>query len=181
MDIAASIQAVLNKIVLRIGNHVHTKTNTKNLVMAGWVALNVVSTGLLLKEGPFDKIWIQPAAGDAGGALGAALWFWYQLPESRRVAREGDSMHGAFLGYEIPDGNDPQGDQVLQKLGAVWQQLSDDELAKKIAAEIEQGRVVAVARGRAEFGPRALGHRSILADARDTNMQSKLNLKVKFR
>jgi carbamoyltransferase len=180
MDLASSIQSVLNKIILRMGNYVHEKTKQKNLVLAGGVALNVVSMGLLSTEGPFDNIWIQPAAGDAGAALGAAYWLWYQLPATSRHAMQHDAMEGAFLGFEI-EADCPDDDEMLNKLGAVWHQLSEEDLAQKVSDEIEKGRIIAIARGAAEFGPRALGHRSILADARDTEMQSRLNLKVKFR
>jgi len=180
MDIAASIQAVLNKVILKMGAYVHKQTKQKNLVLAGGVSLNVVATGLLSREGPFDKIWIQPAAGDAGGALGAAQWIWYQVLGNERTVGVPDSMQGSFLGYEIPP-EDKADDEVLTKLGAVWHVMPDEELSDKIALEISKGRVVALARGRAEFGPRALGTRSILGDARDTTMQSRLNLKVKFR
>ncbi|MBX9723400.1 MAG: hypothetical protein K2X81_18490, partial [Candidatus Obscuribacterales bacterium] len=180
MDLAASIQAVLNKILLKMANYVHEQTGQKNLVLAGGVALNVVATGLLSREGPFEKIWIQPAAGDAGGALGAAQWLWYQVLGNERQVGVPDSMQGAFLGFEIPP-TATDDDEVLTKLGAVWHNCNDDELCDRIANEISKGRVVALARGRAEFGPRALGSRSILGDARDTTMQSRLNLKVKFR
>ena len=180
MDIASSIQVVLNKIILRMANFVHDKTQQRNLVLAGGVALNVVSMGLLSTDGPFENIWIQPAAGDAGGALGAAFWLWYQLPQARRLTRSTDSMKGAFLGYDIPSSSQND-DETLRRLGAIWQSFADEELAEKVAEEISNGRVIAIARGCAEFGPRALGHRSILADARDDEMQSRLNLKVKFR
>lgn len=180
MDIAASIQAVLNTVILKMGDYVHKQTGQKNLVLAGGVALNVVATGLLSREGPFDKLWIQPAAGDAGGALGAAQWLWYQVLGNERRVAVPDSMQGSFLGYEIPAmGADD--DEVLKKLGATWKNLNEEELADRIAGEMSKGRVVALARGRAEFGPRALGSRSILGDPRDTTMQSRLNLKVKFR
>lgn len=180
MDLAASVQAVLNKVILKMGDYVHKQTGMKNLVLAGGVALNVVATGLLSREGPFDKIWIQPAAGDAGGALGAAQWLWYQVLGNKRKAGVPDDMQGSFLGFEIPPVA-ADDDEVLTRLGAVWKTHNEEELAERIAEEISKGRVVALARGRAEFGPRALGSRSILGDARDTTMQSRLNLKVKFR
>ncbi len=180
MDIAASIQEVLNRVMLKMGRHVFRETGQKNLVLAGGVALNVVATGLLSREGPFDKIWIQPAAGDAGGALGAAQWLWYQVLGNERKVEAPDAMQGAFLGFDIPEASD-EDDAVLKKLGAAWTSHSDEDLAEKISEEISKGRVVALARGRAEFGPRALGSRSILGDARDTSMQTRLNLKVKFR
>ena len=180
MDIAASIQAVLNNVILKMGDYVHKQTGQKNLVLAGGVALNVVATGLLSREGPFDRLWIQPAAGDAGGALGAAQWLWYQVLGNERRVAVPDSMQGSFLGYDIP-ANSTEDDEVLKKLGATWKVYNEEELADRMATEMAKGRVVALARGRAEFGPRALGSRSILGDPRDTTMQTRLNLKVKFR
>jgi carbamoyltransferase len=180
MDLAASIQAVLNEIVLKMGAYVYKETRMKNLVMAGGVSLNVVATGLLSREGPFEKIWIQPAAGDAGGALGAALWMWHHELGNERIVQQPDAMHGAFLGYEIA-ATSRDDDDVLNRMGAVWDKCTDEELKTKIATAIADGKIVAVARGSAEFGPRALGSRSILADARSQTMQSHLNLKVKFR
>lgn len=180
MDIAASIQSVLNEIVLKMGAYVYQQTGMRNLVMAGGVSLNVVATGLLSRQGPFDQIWIQPAAGDAGGALGAALWMWHHELGNPRVVTKPDAMSGAFLGYEIAD-NSRDDDDVLEKLGAVWDKLDETALKARIADSIADGKIVAVARGKSEFGPRALGARSILADARSKTMQSHLNLKVKFR
>lgn len=180
MDIAASIQAVLNEVLIIMARHVRKVTGMKNLVMAGGVALNVVSTGLLSREKIFDEIWIQPAAGDAGGALGAAMWMWHQVLGNKRTVEKPDSMHGAFLGLDIPAQSE-EDDAVLRRMGAVWKDMNDEHLEEAVAQSIAAGEVVAVARGRAEFGPRALGSRSILADARSKSMQSKLNLKVKFR
>lgn len=180
MDIAASIQSVLNDVLVVMARHVKKETGANNLVLAGGVALNVVSTGLLSREGLFDEIWIQPAAGDAGGALGACMWLWHQVLGKTRTAQRPDSMSGAFLGLEIPPASE-EDDAVLKRMGAVWQELPDGDLEETIAKSIEQGEIVAVARGRAEFGPRALGGRSILADARSKKMQSHLNLRVKFR
>ncbi len=180
MDLAASIQSVLNEIVLKMGAYVHKETGMKNLVMAGGVSLNVVATGLLSREGPFDQIWIQPAAGDAGGALGAALWMWHNELGNERIVKKPDAMGGAFLGYEIPEVSRDD-DEVLNKLGAVWEKFNDADLKTRVAESIADGKIVAVARGKSEFGPRALGSRSILADARSQTMQSHLNLKVKFR
>lgn len=180
MDVAASVQQVLNEAILAMGDYVYERTGMKNLVLAGGVALNVVSMGLLASQGPFEKIWIQPAAGDAGGSLGAALWMWYQVLGNKRQADKHDAMQGAFLGPAVESANELD-DEVLVRMGATWESLSDEKLAERIASTIAQGKIVAVAKGRMEFGPRALGARSILADARNTNMQSTLNLKVKFR
>lgn len=180
MDIAASIQLVLNEIVLKMGQHVYRQTGLKNLVLAGGVSLNVVATGLLSREGPFERIWIQPAAGDAGGSLGAALWMWHDVLANPRLVSTPDGMQGAFLGLAIPQESEHD-DVVLERLGATWETMSDEKLQETIAESIANGEIVAVARGRAEFGPRALGTRSILADARSPRMQSHLNLKVKFR
>ena len=180
MDIAASIQKVLDDIVLRMGNHVHEQTGMRKLVMAGGVALNVVSTGLLSREGPFNEIWIQPAAGDAGGALGAALWMWHMGLGHPRAPEKPDGMRGSFLGPDIP-GESEEDDAALDALGGVWDTLPESALQRQIAELIAQGKVVAVARGRMEWGPRALGARSILGDARSPKMQSHMNLKIKFR
>lgn len=180
MDIAASIQAITNDVVLKMARHVHAKTGLEHLVLAGGVALNVVATGLLSKLGLFKKIWIQPASGDAGGALGAALWLWHQALGNPRSAERTDSMRGAFLGRDIPPSS-ADDDVMLERLGARWEPLEDEALAERIAQSIHEGKIVAVARGRAEFGPRALGARSILGDARLPEMQSRMNLKIKFR
>jgi carbamoyltransferase len=180
MDLAASIQQVLNDIVLRMARFVHRETGMRRLVMAGGVALNVVSTGLLAKEGPFDEIWIQPAAGDAGSALGAALWMWHMVLGNPRSTDHPDSMQGAFLGPDIaPDSLED--DRALRELGGVWENLSELDLRRRVAELIAEGKVVATARGRMEWGPRALGARSILGDARSAKMQSHMNLKIKFR
>jgi carbamoyltransferase len=180
MDIAASIQAVLNDIVLRMGSFVQRETGMKYLAMAGGVALNVVSSGLLAREGPFERVWIQPAAGDAGSALGAALWMWHiGLDRSRRPMLP-DAMGGAFLGPDIAP-ESAEDDQALAELGGVWESHADGSLGRRIAELIAEGKVVAVARGRMEWGPRALGARSILGDARSPTMQSHMNLKIKFR
>ena len=180
MDLAASIQQVLNEIVLRMAAFVHRETGMRRLVMAGGVALNVVSTGVLSRESPFDEIWIQPAAGDAGSALGAALWMWHMVLGNPRTTDQPDSMQGSFLGPEIAP-ESPEDDQTLSELGGVWETLSELDLRRRIAELIAEGKVVAIARGRMEWGPRALGARSILGDARSAKMQSHMNLKIKFR
>jgi carbamoyltransferase len=180
MDIAASIQDVLNRIVLRMAEFVRDQTGMKQLVMAGGVALNVVSTGLLARSGLFDEIWIQPAAGDAGSALGAALWMWHMGLDHPRIAAVPDGMRGAFLGPDIPAAS-AKDDLSLRALNAVWRWYNDTELHHRVAELIAEGKVVAVARGPMEWGPRALGARSILGDARSPKMQSHMNLKIKFR
>lgn len=181
MDLAASVQVVLNDIVMKMARHVHAKTGEKHLVLAGGVALNCVATGLLASEGPFESIWTQPAAGDAGGALGAAMWLWHQRLGQPRVVEQPDAMQGSFLGVNIASAS-AEDDAVLTRLGAVWE-THDDEAAlqQRIADAIAAGKVIGVARGRMEWGPRALGARSILGDARSTNMQTHMNLKIKFR
>ena len=180
MDLAASIQAVINEALLRMGRFVHERTGLDQLVLAGGVALNCVATGLLSSQGPFQQIWTQPAAGDAGGALGAALSFWHRELQQPRMAGKPDGMQGAFLGPDIPPAS-AHDDAILQALGAVWDVEEDGDLQQRIAADIAAGKVVAVARGRMEFGPRSLGARSILGDARSETMQSRMNLKIKFR
>lgn len=191
MDLAASIQSVVDEAVLRMGRHVRHKTGMNHLVLAGGVALNCVATGKLAQAGLFESLWTQPAAGDAGGALGAALAFWHHNLGSRRAVAVNaekshslqirpDGMHGGFLGPDIlPES--PEDDAILTRLGAKWTPLDDASLQKRIADEIAGGRVVAVARGPMEFGPRALGARSILGDARRDDMQSRMNQKIKFR
>ncbi|HXA80775.1 MAG TPA: carbamoyltransferase N-terminal domain-containing protein [Opitutaceae bacterium] len=180
MDLAASIQSVINEALLRLARQVQARTGEEHLVLAGGVALNVVATGKLSEAGIFKEIWIQPAAGDAGGALGAALWMWFQKLGHARAPEKPDAMQGSFLGTDIPPVS-ADDDAVLQRLDAVWENLGDTALQERIAAAVGDGKVVAVARGRMEFGPRALGARSILADARSPRMQSHLNLKIKFR
>ncbi len=179
MDLAASVQAVTQEIMLRMAKHVHEKTGMKNLVLAGGVALNCVGNGLILREGPFEHVWIQPAAGDAGGALGTALFIWHQLLERPRHARGRDRQKGSFLGPQFSE------DEILQTLSrheAVYHTCrSDEQLCDEVADLIAQEKVVGWFQGRMEFGPRALGGRSILGDARSQKMQSVMNLKIKFR
>ena len=180
MDLAASIQVVINEALLRMGRFVHQRTGLDQLVLAGGVALNCVATGLLSSQGPFRQIWTQPAAGDAGGALGAALSFWHRELGQPRSPGKPDGMRGAFLGPEIKP-HSADDDTILGALGAVWDLLDESLLQEKIAGAIAEGKVVGVARGGMEFGPRSLGARSILGDARSETMQSRMNLKVKFR
>lgn len=180
MDIAASIQKVTNEIILKMALHIKKETGSKNLVLAGGVALNVVAMGKLLKESGFEKIWIQPAAGDAGGALGSALYVWYNMLDKKRTVEPNDNMQGSFLGLDIPL-NGKKDNELLKELGGEWTLVKENELAGRVAQLIADGNVVGIARGRMEWGPRALGNRSILGDARDINMQSRMNLKIKFR
>ena len=179
MDIAASIQKVTEEIMLRTGRHVHQQTGLKNLCLAGGVALNCVANGRLQREGPFDNIWIQPAAGDAGGALGVALLIWHQLLDHPRTADPLDGQHGSLLG---PRFGDDGVREFLEDRGAVYHFIpEEDELCEKVAELIAAGKVVGWMQGRMEFGPRALGCRSIIGDARSAAMQSVMNLKIKFR
>ncbi len=179
MDIAASIQQVTEEVMLRVARHVHQQTGMKNLCLAGGVALNCVGNGRILREGPFDDLWIQPAAGDAGGALGVALLIWYQLLGNRRETNRNDLQHGSLLG---PQATDSEIRVFLDSVGARYRLLPDDEqLCDHVSDLIAQEKVVGWCQGRMEFGPRALGGRSILGDARSTKMQSVMNLKIKFR
>jgi carbamoyltransferase len=179
MDLAASIQKVTEEIVLRAVRHLHSVTGMKNLCLAGGVALNCVGNGRILREGPFERIWIQPAAGDAGGALGTALFIWYQLLGNERQVREPDGQDASLLG---PNFSDEEIRAFLDQTGAVYQHFDDEnELDKAIVDLIEHERVVGLLQGRMEFGPRALGCRSIIGDARSRDMQSVMNLKIKFR
>lgn len=180
MDIAASIQSVLNDVVIRMARYVKQETGARHLVLAGGVALNVVSTGLLSREGIFEEIWIQPAAGDAGSSLGAALWYWHQALGNARQVRRPDGMQGSFLGPAIQP-ESVADDRTLEALGATWELLSEHHLQERAAKLIADGKVIAIARGRMEWGPRALGARSILGDARSPRMQSHMNRKIKFR
>jgi carbamoyltransferase len=179
MDMAASIQAVTEEILLRAAKHVHNQTGMKNLVLAGGVALNCVGNGRILREGPYDDIWIQPAAGDAGGALGAALFVWYQLLENERTTDACDKQHASMLG---PEYSDAQIRGFLDSANVKYHTCkSQDEVADKVAGLIDGQKVVGWFQGRMEFGPRALGNRSIIGDARSQEMQSIMNLKIKFR
>ena len=179
MDLAASIQAVTEEVMLRLARHVQHRTGLKNLVLAGGVAPNCVGNGRVLRDGPFDKIWIQPAAGDAGGALGAALFIWHQLLDRPRSARAGDAQAGSLLG---PDVWDDEVSAFLDRAGVAYTRCStDEELCSEVAALIAQEKVIGWVQGRMEFGPRALGARSILGDARSETMQQVMNSKIKFR
>ncbi|MHC4659357.1 MAG: carbamoyltransferase family protein, partial [Planctomycetota bacterium] len=179
MDMAASVQAVTEEIMLRAARHIYRQTRMKNLVLAGGVALNCVGNGRILREGPFENIWIQPAAGDAGGALGAALFVWYQLLGNQRKVDVRDKQRASLLG---PAYTDRQICRFLNSINAKYHKFEDQEqLIDKTADLISQQKVIGWFQGRMEFGPRALGNRSIIGDARSEKMQSKMNLKIKFR
>jgi carbamoyltransferase len=179
MDLAASVQVVTEEIVLRMGHHVHRETGQKNLVMAGGVALNCVANGKLLREGPFENIWIQPAAGDAGGALGAALFVWYQLLGNSRLPGVPDGQATSLLG---PSFSSDRIRNHLDEVGGVYREFEDrSELTEAAAQLMANEKVVGWFAGRMEFGPRALGARSIIGDARSRKMQLTMNVKIKFR
>ncbi|MGD8914143.1 MAG: carbamoyltransferase [Candidatus Thiodiazotropha sp.] len=178
MDIARSIQEVTEEVILKLASTVQRETGCNNLCMAGGVALNCVANGRLLREGPFDNIWIQPAAGDAGGALGAALSAWHEYLGNERKVNSQDSMQGAYLGNKFSN------DEVqaeLDKCGANYQRLDDDLLISKLASVLAEEKIVGWCQGRMEFGPRSLGGRSILGDPRSPKTQSIMNLKIKYR
>jgi carbamoyltransferase len=162
--------------MLRLARHAHALTGARNLCLAGGVALNCVGNGRILREGPFENIWIQPAAGDAGGALGAALLGWHHYhKQPRKVSGAGDAQRGSFLGpaYDAAE--------FLNRGAIPHEEMEEDELMPRIAKLLEEGNVIGWFQGRMEFGPRALGNRSILGDARSPGMQETLNLKIKFR
>ena len=179
MDVARSLQEVTEEIVMKMGNYVFKETGMQNLTLAGGVALNCVANGKLLREGPFKNLWIQPAAGDAGGALGAALSVWYQyLENNRNTDEKNDFQKGSYLGPDFSNGTI---ESFINKNNYNAVKLDDDELIKKISDLIASEKVIGWFQGRMEFGPRALGARSIIGDARSQNMQSVMNLKIKFR
>jgi len=179
MDLAASIQVVTEEIMLKMARHAHQLTGMKHLCLAGGVALNCVGNGKLMREGPFEDLWIQPASGDAGGALGAALFVWHQLLEKPRTAKAEDSMHGSYLG---PEPEDQTTRAFLKKEGANFRHIPDENgLCDEVAGLIASEKVVGWVNGKMEFGPRALGGRSILGDARSEKMQTQMNVKIKFR
>ncbi|HZW38404.1 MAG TPA: carbamoyltransferase [Ignavibacteriaceae bacterium] len=179
MDLARSVQEVTEEIVLKIANHVHKETGLKNLVLAGGVALNCVANGKLLREGPFENIWIQPASGDAGGALGAALVGWYKYFGNERVADDkNDFQKGSFLG---PEFSNEEINNFLNKNKIPHVRLKDEEIYDLCADLIASEKVLGWFQGRMEFGPRALGSRSIIGDARSAKMQALMNIKIKFR
>ena len=179
MDLAASIQKVTEEIVVLIGRSIANETNEKNLCLAGGVALNCVANGILLREKIFENIWIQPAAGDAGGALGAALSIWYQhLSNERKLPLARDGMQGSYLG---PEFTDEEIEFDLKKYGAVYKKYDETGIINSVAELLADEKAIGWMQGRMEFGPRALGGRSIIADPRSHKMQKQLNLKVKYR
>lgn len=178
MDLARSIQEVTEEIMLRLARTIHKETGLENLSLAGGVALNCVGNGRILREGPFKNIWIQPAAGDAGGALGAALAVWYEHYKSPRRISSQDQMKGAYLG---PAFSNDEIETFLKSKGIPYQKLEDDSLFSRVASDLAGEKVVGWFQGRMEFGPRALGSRSIIGDARSPKMQSTMNLKIKYR
>ena len=178
MDLAASIQFVCEEVVLKVARHAQQLTGMKNLVLAGGVALNCVANGRVLREGPFENLWIQPAAGDAGGALGSALLVWHHQLEKPRQPKPGDSQKGSLLGPAFE--NDGIG-LYLDAVGAVYELMDEPSLIDAVAQLLSEEKVVGWFQGRMEFGPRALGCRSIIGDARSPQMQQTMNLKIKFR
>ena len=179
MDLARSIQDVTEEVMLRMAGHVHSVTGKNDLVLAGGVALNCVGNGRILREAPFRNIWIQPAAGDAGGALGAALFAWYQyLGNERKVPGKDDLQKGSYLG---PSYGKEEIISFLRSEGAPYIELRDEEVPERIADLVAKEKVIGWFQGRMEFGPRALGSRSIIGDARSPGMQETMNLKIKFR
>jgi len=179
MDLARSIQAVTEEVMLRMARHVSRCTGMKNLCLAGGVALNCVGNGRILREGPFENLWVQPAAGDAGGALGAALFTWYQYLENPRAAdNRNDSQQGSYLGPEFSNEDIAA---FLEENHVPHAALEDDDIPDVVADLIADQKVIGLFQGRMEFGPRALGNRSIVGDARSPKMQRVINLKVKFR
>ena len=178
MDIARSIQVVTEEIILKIANTVHNETGCENLCLAGGVALNCVANGRLLREGPFKEIWIQPASGDAGGALGAAQSAWYEYLGNTRSPAAEDEMRGAYLG---PRESDDAILEYLDSVGAKYHKLEDSELLPRLAELLADENIVGWTQGRMEFGPRSLGGRSILGDPRSAKTQSTMNLKIKYR
>ena len=178
MDLASSIQVVTEEVVLGLARTLHRELGVDHLCLAGGVALNCVANGRLQREGPFQQIWIQPAAGDAGGALGAALSVWHEYLDQPRTGSEHDRMHGAYLGPRFSN------DQIEAFLGASdirYSHYDDEELLERVAALLAEGKIVGWFQGRMEFGPRALGGRSIIGDPRNPKMQSVMNLKIKYR
>ncbi len=179
MDLARSVQAVCEEVMLRMARTAHRDTGLEDLCLAGGVALNCVANGRLLREGPFKRIWIQPAAGDAGGALGVAQLVWHRYCKEPRTTKPGkDGMKGAYLG---PSFSESEIEAFLLSVGAHYERVERDELLSRVAALLADEKVVGWFNGRMEFGPRALGSRSILGDPRSPSMQAQMNIKIKFR
>jgi Predicted carbamoyl transferase, NodU family len=178
MDIASSIQKVTEDIMLKLVKGIKDEFNIDNLCLAGGVALNCVANGKILKEKIFENIWVQPAAGDAGGSLGAALAMWYIEEKNIRIINKNDDMQGSYLG---PEFSQNEIEKSLNNIGAKFSVLNDEDLIKKTAKKLSEEKVIGWFQGRMEFGPRSLGCRSILGDPRSENTQKNLNLKIKFR
>ena len=179
MDLASSVQVVTEEIMLRCARYIHKQTGQKYLCLAGGVALNCVANGRILREGPFEDIWIQPAAGDAGGALGAALFAWHQVLGNKRTAAiSRENQMASLLG---PEFSDPEIETFLREKNIPFQELNENDIPEKTADLLQQNKVIGWFQGRMEFGPRALGSRSIIGDARSPDMQARMNLKIKFR
>jgi carbamoyltransferase len=178
MDLAASVQAVTEEVVIKLARGIQQSTGLKNLCLAGGVALNCVANGKLLREKIFENIWIQPAAGDAGGAVGAALGAYYSMLDQPRIVQSQDAMKGSYLG---PEYSPSEIESRLRAAGAVFTSVSQTEMIDATAQALAQGKAVGWHQGRMEFGPRALGGRSIIADPRSPAVQKQLNLKVKYR
>lgn len=178
MDIAASVQAVTEEVVLRLTRSLAAEFGIENLCMAGGVALNCVANGKILRDGAFRNVWVQPAAGDAGGAIGASLAAWHQELKQERVVQPGDAMHGSYVGPEYATA---EIEAALDEAGAVYETLEHSDMIDTTARALAEGQAVGWFQGRMEFGPRALGNRSILGDPRSPDMQKTLNLKVKYR
>ena len=178
MDIAASIQKVTEEIMLTLARSLKKEFSISNLCLAGGVALNCVANGKILENKIFEKIWIQPAAGDAGGSLGAALAFWHKELNKERKISKTDNMQGSYLG---PEYSQNQIEEMLNNLGAKFKVIDEENLIDKTAQDLSNGNAIGWFQGRMEFGPRALGARSIIGDPRSSSMQKNLNLKVKYR
>ena len=178
MDLARSLQEVTEEIVLKMANHVYKETGQNNLAVAGGVALNCVANGKLLREGPFENIWIQPAAGDAGGAVGAALIGWHNYFEKPRTVNGKDAQKGSYLG---PEFSNEEIMDFLNRKEIPFSKIPSKDIPQRIADLIANEKVIGWFQGRMEFGPRALGARSIIGDARSPKMQAQMNLKIKFR
>jgi carbamoyltransferase len=178
MNIAASVQAVTEEVVLRMTRALAHEYGAENLCLAGGVALNCVANGKILRDGAFKRMWIQPAAGDAGGSIGAAMSVWYHETGEERTVNGADKMRGSYLG---PQYEQAAIDRELKDAGAVFETLDTESMISRTAASLADGKAVGWFQGRMEFGPRALGGRSILADPRSSTMQKTLNLKVKYR
>jgi carbamoyltransferase len=178
MDLARSVQDVCEEIMLRMVRTAYRETGLDRLCLAGGVALNCVGNGRILREGPFKEIWIQPAAGDAGGALGVAQLIWHRHCQQARATTGGDQMRGAFLGPAFSDG---EIEKFLRQQGAVFERLNRKDLLERVAGIMANEKVVGWFNGRMEFGPRALGSRSIVGDPRSPRMQAQMNIKIKFR